>query len=902
MVVIVKRKFSVFIVLLALLGNVLLLPLETFADELTDEDNQQENPEFKLASVQTDDNEEVPVFETSDLETSNILIYLNDDDEISVIETGDTFSLIDVKEDTDDEVIQGYIENKFIVFVDEFEASSDEASNSREEIIEAESSNENVPKEEIKETSEVETKNEKVTTFSQVQPNHLTINLHGITMKDKTEVYDQPRSGKVITSLEQGTIVDFGSHDEDWYHLVVSVDSKEVTGYVKASNIEIAKANQQSIKGKALKSPTYIREHASTKASAITNLPIGTIIEYKPFSTYWHEIKVQVGGKEKTGYIHRKHIDQVTEKNLQTIAGKPKTYIRTQASTKSEALTIVDNGTILNYGIYPANTNWYEVEIDNRIGYVHKKHVNEIFTTQEKLRGITKNAPTYIRTKPSTKAKALTKTPIGSVMNYKTFSEYWYEVSINGEIGYVHRKHVENISSEQKSEHGLALKSPTNVRSRASTQSNIISTIPSEEIFEYKTFSKYWYEVTYDGKTGYVHKNHLENVKNMTFRGIAQKSPTNIRTEPSTKSKVLVKKSQGTVIEYEYYNSYWYKVKEGNKTGYIHKKHVENAIINQESLRGVALKNKTYIRTTPSTKSNAITTRSIGTVLNYKTFSKHWYEVSINGKTGYVHKKHVETATRSPKTVAAYALKAPTRIRAVPSTKAKAITTLPQGSIVNYRTFSSHWHEVTVNVNGKNKTGFVHRKHVGETLNINHASNPKVVYIDAGHGGSDSGAIGNGLREKDITLKTAKMVESLLKVQGYKVIMSRTADSYPTLSDRTNEANRHNADLFISIHVNAGGGAGIETWWYDKGPESVKSKRLAKELQDEMIKATGANNRGVKNGNLHVNRESKMPSSLVEIGFIDNARDAARMKQDSYLKSIASAIVKGIRGFFQATH
>src|SRR5690606_13418747 len=86
----------------------------------------------------------------------------------------------------------------------------------------------------------------------------------------------------------------------------------------------------------------------------------------------------------------------------------------------------------------------------------------------------------------------------------------------------------------------------------------------------------------------------------------------------------------------------------------------------------------------------------------------------------------------------------------------------------------------------------------------------KKVFIDPGHGGSDSGAVGNGLKEKDLTLAIAKECEKVLKseYEGVTVKMSRTGDTYPTLSARTNAANSWNADLFISIHINAGGGTG----------------------------------------------------------------------------------------------
>src|SRR5699024_3539743 len=154
-------------------------------------------------------------------------------------------------------------------------------------------------------------------------------------------------------------------------------------------------------------------------------------------------------------------------------------------------------------------------------------------------------------------------------------------------------------------------------------------------------------------------------------------------------------------------------------------------------------------------------------------------------------------------------------------------------------------------INGKGEKVWLHSNFVGK----------KTIVIDAGHGGYDQGTSGNGLIEKDVTLDISKRIKKMLESDGYTVIMTRSKDEYVSLKDRTDLANKAAADLFISIHVNAGGGEGIETWWYQKGYKPKESETLAKIIQEEVIKETKANNRGTKNGNLHVNRESKMPSS-----------------------------------------
>lgn len=196
-------------------------------------------------------------------------------------------------------------------------------------------------------------------------------------------------------------------------------------------------------------------------------------------------------------------------------------------------------------------------------------------------------------------------------------------------------------------------------------------------------------------------------------------------------------------------------------------------------------------------------------------------------------------------------------------------------------------------INGQGKNVWLHSSFV--------ETKKKTVVVDAGHGGSDPGASGNGLTEKNLTLDISKRVERLLVNAGYAVIMTRSTDEFLELKERTTIANNSGADIFLSIHINSftsGSANGIETWWYDKGPNPSESKQLATELQNALAKEVNMSNRGVKNGNLHVNRESKLPSALVELGFISNKSDTDKLKNNSFKDTLAQAIVQGIKNYF----
>lgn len=174
------------------------------------------------------------------------------------------------------------------------------------------------------------------------------------------------------------------------------------------------------------------------------------------------------------------------------------------------------------------------------------------------------------------------------------------------------------------------------------------------------------------------------------------------------------------------------------------------------------------------------------------------------------------------------------------------------------------------------------------------------VFIDAGHGGTDPGALGYGYRESDLNLQVAKKVESKLKSKGIDVKMSRNSDIFYSLSERAEMANDYGADAFVSIHQNsaeAKSANGIETY-YNRNKE--EDKPLSNDIQKQVISQTGANNRGVKNAEFTVLVKSEMISALVECGFITNESEVKKLSDSSYQDKLATGIADGIEDYLKS--
>lgn len=178
-----------------------------------------------------------------------------------------------------------------------------------------------------------------------------------------------------------------------------------------------------------------------------------------------------------------------------------------------------------------------------------------------------------------------------------------------------------------------------------------------------------------------------------------------------------------------------------------------------------------------------------------------------------------------------------------------------------------------------------------------------LIYLDAGHGGKDSGALGNGIKEKDIVLDIVKRINAGLKAyENVKTLLSRETDVFLSLDERTGKANSANADVFVSVHVNSAvntAARGFETYIYPNAgaPTAAFQNVMHGEIVRQIQSAAGFDDRGKKQANFAVLRQSKMKAILSENFFISNAGDAALLKSDDFRQRIAQGHINGLEKF-----
>ncbi|WP_050615576.1 N-acetylmuramoyl-L-alanine amidase [Bacillus testis] len=256
-------------------------------------------------------------------------------------------------------------------------------------------------------------------------------------------------------------------------------------------------------------------------------------------------------------------------------------------------------------------------------------------------------------------------------------------------------------------------------------------------------------------------------------------------------------------------------------------------------------------------------------------------------------------------------------MRKGPLTSYEIVGSLNKGNTVSVAYTVGMWSMVKTT---GGKTGFVSSKYLSNTSNTpttgsadKSASSLKIV-IDAGHGiqpgkRNDVGAVGNGLKESDITLDITQRLKKLFDQTPINDFYTRPVESYPTLDERAEYAKEKDADIFVSVHVNSFGnesGEGSETWYPSESPSSssanriAESKELASLIQKRFVKEWNTKDRGTKSNKYVVLVKTTMPAVLVETGFISNKEDAAKLGSPAYRQKAAQAIFYGILDYFKA--
>ena len=360
----------------------------------------------------------------------------------------------------------------------------------------------------------------------------------------------------------------------------------------------------------------------------------------------------------------------------------------------------------------------------------------------------------------------------------------------------------------------------------------------------------------------------------------------------------------------------WLKVTYKGAYAYIYKTYAQfldadgNALGNVQKQVTATQNLNVYVK--PTSSSKVITSVNSKTKLPvYKTVSGYHLTV-VNGLPGYIvanstedvegEKPSTPDPNPTPPTVTGNLLGRATvdnlNIRTEANSTSTIVSKLKKGEYVQVNSINGYWAQVTHN----GQKGYVHKSYLKLLNQSGNALKDRIIIIDPGHGGKDPGTVVGSNSEKAITLKVSTLVKQKLEAAGAKVLMTRTGDTYPSLQDRVDFTNANYGEIFVSIHVNSAANTsaqGTETYYaISTGDMHQEDVDLATFVNNQIVNNLKMKNRGVKEQQYYVIRNMVIPSILVELGFLTNSEDRAKMTDDQYAELFAESIFKGISQYY----
>lgn len=528
--------------------------------------------------------------------------------------------------------------------------------------------------------------------------------------------------------------------------------------------------------------------------------------------------------------------------------------VRKEASISSERIGALTPGATIT--ITGTKGDFYEIVFQGKRGYVHRDYVRLISASTNEI---------TIYVNGERLKLPISKVPLEQNSVLVPFRAIGEALGIDVRwIGKTRQVHAKDGNVEVV----FTLNDPKTV-----VNGNVIDVTPPPRTIEQRTViplrffaETFGADVRWDQAKREVHINREKAASpkpSGTYVGVVTRTDTlNVRTGPGQTYPALGKLSRGERVSVDSFSDRWAKISYNGKTAYVHSYYLD-LTKNGQAFRLIG-------------KPKMITSGNTTTVT--------WQK--IGGAISSSHKQQGQTLTIT--TTA-------TEIERL-SQSIKGISSIAYNGAVMTLTLETGVIATVEHTTGE-LTIVVSEKRTGGSAPLR----DKVIVIDAGHGGNDPGAIGNGLNEKDIVLDVALRVEKLLQQSGARVVMTRSSDTYPTLTERVKLAHDVGADVFISIHINAAASPaahGTETYW-NATYASTESRRLAEAIHQRLIEKLGTRDRGVKQGNFQVIRTTKMPSVLLELAFITNAEDAALLKSDSFRQRSAEAIYEGLADYYK---
>ncbi|WP_062199767.1 N-acetylmuramoyl-L-alanine amidase [Massilibacterium senegalense] len=743
-------------------------------------------------------------------------------------------------------------------------------------------------------------------------------NFYTVAYKANEKVYGT--DGKEIGQFtKNGKIRSYGSESN-----YVLIDFGGRKGYVNRNNVTPEFTKYHGYFHAYTELPAY----SSTAASSVTTyLKAGE--DYRIDSQVDNQwIRIKVGSE--TAYVKKSAITPSNGGPIVSSLLKPNTYwnfynIVYKANEKvygtdgKEIGRFTKNGKIRSYG---SGSNYVLIDFGGRKGYVNRNNVTPEFTKYHGYFHAYTELPAY----SSTAASSVT-TYLKAGEDYRIDSQVdnqWIRIKVGSETAYVKKSATTPSNGAPILSSILKPNTYFNFYNVAYKANQKVYGQDGKEIGQFmkdgmvKAYGSEGYHVLVDfgGRKGYINR-YMVTPEFTKYHGyFFVYGDLNAYTNTKDYASITKLKAGEDYRIDGHVDNNWLKLKVGDRNVYVEKKYVTpsngGSIVSSLLKPGAysnfydvayAINQKVY-----SKEGNKF--KEIGQLLqagNIRAYDSESFYVLVDfgGRKGYINRYMVNPEfTNDHKYFHAYAdLKAYTD-----TTRYSPIATLKAGH--DYH-IDAHIDNRWIRIKSGSEIAYVEKKYVTPSKGESTIGSPifmvvlKKIVIDPGHGGKFTGARGNGLAEETMNLDLAKRVEYYLNTlySGHSTYLTRTSNVHlaevrkDDLIKRAEIANNLGADVFVSIHLNAGGGAGYEDYRHEDKSNGVVLQNIMHKHIVPVYTSNGINDRGKKSADFSVLRNTTMPAILTENGYMDNSREMAKMKQEWFRNQVAKAHADGIAEF-----
>ncbi|QQK78497.1 SH3 domain-containing protein [Salicibibacter cibi] len=736
---------------------------------------------------------------------------------------------------------------------------------------------------------------------------------HGVVQgSDALDVREGPGTDyEVVGQLDNDTRVELeGQTSDGWYK--IHADDISEDAYVSEEGLEPVDAPDEDEGYVDADTSVNVREGPGSSYAQVESIPQGESIDLLGEVEGWY--KIQLEDADGSTYISGDHVTFTeppeaaelteTERTHGVVQGSDALDVREGPGTDYEVVGQLDDDTRVELEGQTSD-GWYKINADDisEDAYVSEEGLEPVDAPDEDEGYVDADTSVNVREGPGSSYAQVDAIPRGESVDIVGEIDDWYLIqwADMDDPAYVSASHITStdIQEEARAEtqaetqdqaltepdhsHGIVQSSHLNVRSGPGTDYDKIAGLDDYTRVELEgETSDGWYKISGEGLSdeAYVSEDFIVPVDVPSYdEGYVDSDLLNVREGPTTDEARVHQLERNEQVAIVGEIGDWYKLQLDDVEGptYVNADYIseEETLTSPERSYGIVQSSHLNVRSGPGTDYDKIAGLDDYTRVELEgETSDGWYKISGEGLSGeaYVSGDFIVPVDLPEEDIGYVDANVSLNVREGPSTSYDQVSSIPRGERVDIVGEIDGWYKIQHDdVSGPT--------YVSASLVSNEEITvPEVkIFIDPGHGGSDSGAAGNGLLEKDVVLDISLHAAEVLEEEylGVDVMMPRTTDEFIELEDRAAMANDWGADYFVSVHNNSFNGSanGFESYIFNGNVSSTTIEKQ-EEVHQYIANELDATDRGMKTANFSVLRNTTMPAILLELLFIDNATDA----------------------------